>query len=259
MTFRQWVKYRLYGTLGSFRYFGNRVHFPRACTAFKAVCGQGIFEAHNIRVLQQLCRPNSCMFDIGTNLGLMTIPVLSYVPSATAISFEPSPNALPWLKRTIAGSNFKDRWQLVDKAVAGASGIANFSVSHLKDGLYDGLKYTGLAPQSHAVQVEVTTMDIEWIRLNRPSVSIIKIDVEGGELEVLRGGEKCLSETRAFVLLEWSSCNLRAHCVESGALLRFACERGYHIYALPAFAPVATGTDLELQMINTASFLMVPR
>ena len=209
-------------------------------------------------MLQQLCRPGSYMFDVGANLGLMALPVLHSVPASRVVSFEPSPNTLPWLRQTITRSGVGDRWQLVEKALASAPGTADFSVSAPTEGLYDGLKHTRRTAQVRKTRVEVTSLDLEWERLGCPAVSIIKIDVEGGELDVLRGGSECLSRLHPYVLLEWCHLNLRAYDIPLDTLFHFASEHGYLLYALPEIVPVATTNALELQARRTESFLMAP-
>ena len=114
---------------------------------FRLACSQGIFEASNVRILQQLCRPGSHMFDVGANIGLMALPVLSSVSDATVVSFEPSPNTVPFLRRTIASSGLRERWLLVDKAVGRRPGAEQFSLSSRAEGVYDGLRHTNRTPQ----------------------------------------------------------------------------------------------------------------
>ena len=204
VTFRQWIKYTGYGLVGAFPYFGARVYFPRGSSAFGAACAQGIFEAENVRVLQRVCKPSTWMFDVGANLGLMALPVLRSVPDSTVISFEPSPNSLPWLRRTIAQSNVGDRWQLVEKAVAASPGTASFSMSATAEGLYDGLLHTRRTLQGREVEVELTTLELEWKRFGCPAVSTIKIDVEGGGTQCAAGGKVDLPRRRQGLWCCWN-------------------------------------------------------
>lgn len=243
---------------GFFPYFGVRVHFPKGSSAFREACNQGIFEAGNAHVLQHLYRPGSVMFDVGANLGLMALPVLSAVPDSQVVSFEPSPNTLPWLRRTIAGSGLKNRWLLVEKAVSSKPGASDFSLSAPAEGLYDGLVHTRRSAESRRVKVEVTTLDEEWKRLNCPAVSVLKIDVEGGELEVLWGAQELLAQTCPSVLLEWCPLNLEVYHLPVDSLFHFARECRYSLYALPAMVPIRTPSELELHVIQTYSFLMSP-
>ncbi|MGA2594149.1 MAG: FkbM family methyltransferase [Bryobacteraceae bacterium] len=258
VTPRQWAKYHWYNRAGVFPYFGYRVYFPKGCSAFQVVCAQGIFEAPNVRILQRLCRPGSYMFDVGANLGLMALPVLRSVSESRVVSFEPSPNTVQFLRRTVKDSGLGDRWRLVEKAVAYASGTANFSLSARTEGLYDGLRHTHRTAEARQVQVEVTSLDEEWMSMGCPPVSMIKIDVEGGELDVLRGARECLSRERPLILLEWSDLNLPAYDIPRDALFPFSRECFYMLYALPEMIPIATPRDLSLQVIRTESFLMVP-
>jgi FkbM family methyltransferase len=257
VTPRQWAKYHRYNRAGVFPYFGFRVYFPKGSSAFRAACEQGIFEAPNVRILQRLCRPGTYMFDVGANLGLMALPVLSATSESRLVSFEPSPNTIPFLRRTIAESGLGGRWRLVEKAVACAPGTANFSLSARTEGFYDGLRHTHRAPEARQVQVEVTSLDEEWMSLGCPPVSMIKIDVEGGELDVLRGARECLSRERPHILLEWSVLNLPAYDVPGDALFPFASEHCYVLYALPEMVPITTPMDLSLQAMRTESFLMI--
>ena len=258
MTLRQWFKYQIYGLAGTFPYFGVRVHFPRRSVAFLAACEQGIFEADNVRILQELCRHGSYMFDVGANLGLMAIPVLHAVDDCKVISFEPSPNSLPWLKKTIVESKYSDRWVLVDKAAGDKSGRAKFSVSPPTDGLYDGFKSTGRVPEIGTVDVEVTTLDAVWKSLGRPPISIIKIDVEGCELNVLSGASECLEKMHPFVLLEWNKTNMNAYGLESSELLEFSRIHKYVVYSISTFVPINSSVELQLHQLRAESFLLVP-
>jgi FkbM family methyltransferase len=262
MSFRKSVKRWLYGSCpgfaGAFPYFGTKVYFPKGSQSFLAACEQGIFEADNARLLQGLCRPGSHMFDVGANIGLMALPVLQSVPDCKIVSFEPSPNTLPWLERTISGSAYSARWTLVPKAVGANTGLAEFSLSPPELSLFDGLKATQRVPESRRVQVQVTTLDSEWDRLGRPDVSVVKVDVEGGELNVLSGATECLRKNRASVLLEWNATNLKAYGCQASAIFDFALKINRGLFAMPHLVPIHDTQELALQMIKTETFLLSP-
>ncbi len=262
MTPRQTIKYWLYGRCpgfaGSFPYFGARIYFPKGAVLFQSVCEQGIFEADNVRLLQELVRPGSCFFDVGANIGLMSAPVLRTVPDVRVVSFEPSPNTLPYLQRTIEQSSFGDRWTLIPKAVGMEMGQVTFSVANPENGPFDGIKSTRRVDEARQVTVEATTIDHEWEQLGRPGVSVMKIDVEGGELAVLQGAVACLKQCRPFIMLEWNKTNLKPYGIAPRALFDFALAHDYRILALPHLNPVSTAAELEAQLVRTESFLLVP-
>ncbi len=262
MNLRQWIKYLVYGYApglsGSFPYFGVRVFFTRGSKSFRAACEQGVFESSNVRVLNHFVQPGTWMFDVGCNIGLMSVPVLRQFPEVSVLAFEPSANVLPSLQRTVVHNPFGDRWRLVPKAVGAAVGKTSFCLSSRRDSLFDGMKNTRRAPLAAEVQVEVTTLDCEWRNLGCPRVTMIKCDVEGAELSVLTGAASLVRDCSPAILLEWNSINLQAYECDPSELLKWAADTGYDIHALPHAIQVRTSRELELSMLYTESFLLLP-
>ena len=262
MNFRKSLKHWLYGSCpglaGAFPYFGTRVYFPKGSLSFTAVCEQGIFESDNLRILQSLVRPDTVYFDIGANIGLMAVPVLQNNPKCRVVSFEPSPNVLPYLQRTVHGSVYRERWTLVPKAVSAQSGRVTFTLSDQKNSLYDGIRPTNRVASVKQVEVETTTVDETWRALGSPAVSIIKCDVEGADLDVLNGARDCLRAERPVILLEWNAENLAAYGCPSASLLSFAREHRFRLFSIPRLVEVLTDKELCLHMLFTENFLLCP-
>jgi FkbM family methyltransferase len=247
------------GFRGRFPYYGAQVYFPRNSFAFAGACESGVYERENARLLRHLAKPGTWMFDVGANIGLMALPVLHDNKEVKVLSFEPSPNTAPFLRRTIADSRYKDRWHLVTKAAGVAVGTTEFHVSPASFDLFDGVAQTGRIRGGRAVQLEMTTLDAEWDALGRPKVSVIKIDVEGWESEVLAGAGELVSAQRPSILLEWNAANLAASGVAKETLLQMASKMGYRVLNLPDFTEVQDEVILELQMLRGENFLLSPR
>ena len=264
MTLRAHIKHWLHancpGLAGSFRYFGVRVFFPQNSLVFRMLCEQGVYERENARMLASLAglRPGGVVFDVGGNIGLMAIPVLDTCAQSRVISFEPSPRTFACLARTIAGSRYAGRWQAVEKAVAEKTGSAAFFSHPSGNDAYDGFADTQRADAARKVTVPVTTLDAEWEAIGRPPVSAIKIDIEGAELRAIEGAGACIAREQPAILTEWCHLNLDAHKCSAGDLLACAEKIGYRVFSLPEIIPVETPALLELHMLRTESFLMVP-
>jgi len=221
-------------------------------------CAEGIFEHNNVRLMQSLARPDTTIFDIGANIGLMSAPLVVEKPSCRIVAFEPSPNVLPFLQRTIAESAHRDRWVLVPKAVGAQPGRLTFHLADQVNSVYDGVRPSRRAATLRQVEVEMTTVDETWRNLGSPRVSLLKCDVEGGEWDVLQGARACLQAERPAVLLEWNRDNLAAYQRPLASLLDLAHELHYALYSAPNLFEIQTAQQLEVQMCLTESFLLYP-
>ncbi len=256
---KYWLHGRCPGFAGWFRYHGVRVYFPRGSFVFKLACEQGIYEAQNLRVLLAAAEPGTCYFDLGANIGLMSVPLLQTEPVLRVVSVEPSPATLACLNRTARESPHAERWEVLGTAVADREGETEFFCSAPALAAFDGTQDTQRAGPTTRVRVPLTTLDRLWADRGRPRVSAVKIDIEGGEAAALRGGQACLAAERPVVLIEWSQHNLAALHADAGELLPLATELGYTVHACPALTAVTTVPQLRAHMRFGETFVLYPR
>lgn len=232
------------------------------------VCEQRIYEQVNLALIQTLVKPNSFYFDVGANIGLLSVPILNRYSSCKVLSFEPSPSVLPFLKHTIECSPYRDRWTVVEKATGHKAGFTEFYTSNSGLEAYSGFQNTNRADTHIKIDVPVTTLDIEWKILGKPMLSVIKIDVEGAELQVLEGATECIKHEKPYILVEWNSTNLEAYRCTTDQLLKTADDIGYRIFGIFEncsshypfnILPVLDFAELKLQMLLTESFLLAPK
>jgi FkbM family methyltransferase len=262
MKIRQQIKKLLYGKFpglsGAFPYYGTKVYFPQNSLIFQIACDQGIYERYNLKLISSLIRPKSVYFDIGANIGLMSIPILHDHPDSTVVSMEASPKTLEFLVRTAKGSKFTDRWHIIGKAAGSSIGNVDFYVAATDKGAFDGFIDTKRGGEKAKVSVPMTTIDMEWEAMGKPPVSMIKIDVEGAEIETLNGALTCIQEKQPYILVEWNVINLTAYNCKPEVLLNFAIKVNYQLISLPGLLPINDLTFLELHMIQSENFLLVP-
>jgi FkbM family methyltransferase len=261
MNARQLAKYWLYNSMpgfsGRFPYFGTPVYFPKNALLFKAVCEQGIFEPEIVQRMVTFARPETTVFDVGANLGLMSVPVLKGCRSCRVVSFEPSPSSLPFLERTHASSPYRDRWTVVKAGVADRAGELDFAVGSPNDALYEGFRSGDRIPGARVIKVPVTTLDDEWHKLDDPDVSVIKIDVEGAEAGVFAGAQRLLERCHPAILVEWFGPYLGRFATKPQELLGIAERFDYRIFTVPAGVPVDDERALAAQMVDCQNFLLL--
>lgn len=257
--FKHWLYRRCPGFVGVFPYFGERIHFPPDSMLFTLACEQGIFEHENLRLLQAAFRPNTWYFDIGANIGLMSAPMVHAQSGVNVVSVEASPRTAECLSRTVDGSAKRSCWHVVPKALGNAEGEVDFFVSAASHGVFDGMRDTRRGLNPLCVKIQLTTLDTLWSGFGKPPVSVVKIDVEGAEADVLRGGVTCLSTCRPCVLIEWNIDNLRSYGTAPASLLTLAAEIDYDVLIVPGLARIHSSEQLRVQLGMGETFLLTPR
>lgn len=164
----------------------------------------GVYEAGTLHFLQQVLRPGDTFVDVGANIGLMSIIGAKLVgPHGWVHAFEPVPAIHSVLEQNVR-----------------LNGLANVTAHRIALGAAKELREIREQPQinrgsasllsnddptSIVHLVEVDTADNLFEAADTYRVRLVKIDVEGWELEVLRGAEKLLSGSNApIICLEYS-------------------------------------------------------
>jgi FkbM family methyltransferase len=223
------------------------------------VLNSGAYEAEISELLRRSVINGTTVFDVGANIGLSAIPLLHEYDHLRVISFEASPAVLPYLLRTHNSNSYRNRWDVVPKAVTRKSGDeVSFSV-HVKGGdVFDGIRHTGRSDTARSVQVVTTCIDDEWNERGQPEVSVIKVDVEGGELDVIAGARKCIERCRPVIVTEWSPKNFPAYEVDAYSMLELAAAIEYGVFIIPTLTPAGIGRIFEYQIALHENLLLIP-
>jgi len=137
--------------------------------------------------------PGDVAVDVGANVGLYSVLAAS-VGDVSVIAFEPDAAARGRATANLARNDLARRVEVREQAVAEQSGRASFSVER---GPCNRILTS--ADRAHVGQaVEVVTLD----EAVTGSVALLKVDVEGGELAVLRGADRLLRARRPALILE---------------------------------------------------------
>jgi hypothetical protein len=125
-------------------------------------------------------------------------------------------------------------------------------------GAFDGLADTKRGGQASKISVAASTLDAEWRSLGKPDLCVVKIDVEGADLLVLKGAEQCIAAQHPPILVEWNVINLRSHGIAADEILGFVRQSNYSLHAVPGLARISTSSELALHMQVTENFLLWP-
>jgi FkbM family methyltransferase len=170
-------------------------------------------------------------------------------------SFEPLEDAFTVLERTAADD---PRWSCLRLALGPEPGMAEINVAGNSDSsslLAMGERHARSAPESVYIgteTVEVSTVDAVQERLVGSGERVfLKLDVQGFELEVLRGAESALPRFHG-VQAELSLVPLYERAPSWTEVITYLQDRGFHVAQLqPVFADPATGEVLQVDGIFT--------
>ncbi|MBM2824187.1 MAG: Methyltransferase, FkbM family [Thermoleophilia bacterium] len=169
----------------------------------------------------------SVVFDVGANAGFLSLLAARLVgPAGRVIAFEPSPAAVVYLRRHVA-LNRALNIEIIDVAVADENGRARFSsVGPLELGHLDA-----------EGEVEVETASLDTLVEDRviPPPDVVKIDVEGAELSVLRGARAIMQANRPVVVLSTHGFDSHEACCSLLRSLGYAVTLLEHSLATTEF------------------------
>jgi FkbM family methyltransferase len=168
------------------------IWFPRsALSALKYHLEENGESIDELATLIELTTRHQKFFDIGAAEGLFSAVFCALSSSGRVSAYEPSPTMVPRLRELVERNRFQERLQVNEKALGRATGarLAGFSSNGFLD-----------SAAADATTVAFTTLDEECARTFVPD--LVKIDVEGFELEVLEGGHVLFSRHRPVLMLE---------------------------------------------------------
>jgi FkbM family methyltransferase len=161
----------------------------------------GSFETAELAFVEKFLQPGMTVLDIGAHQGLYTLLASKRVGSSGRVfSFEPSPRERRALRLNLA-LNFCPNVAVQALALGSQETTADLFVVQGSQTGCNSLRPPEVLSATKPVRVCVTTLD-QWLSLNRiQQVDFIKLDVEGAELEVLKGAENFLRRSPGPVIL----------------------------------------------------------
>ena len=164
---------------------------------------RGSYEPLEIRFFRSMLKPGDTALDIGANFGLYTILAAKQVGrEGRVLAFEPNPNSLRYLRLNIL-LNRQSHIEVVPVALSNEEGETEFIC--VSQGAYSALKVAETPGTTSAIRVRQTTLDAIAAAESLYLVDFVKMDAEGAELLVLRGGEEFFSRIpRPLVMCEFN-------------------------------------------------------
>lgn len=154
------------------------------------------YDKQTVEVFRRALTRDSTCVDVGCHAGTILREMLHCAPDGSHYAFEPLPSFYQYLEATFPSV------QLYNLALSDTAGESTFQHVTSNPG-YSGLRQRRYdRPDETIEQIVVRTDRLDNIVPESVDVSLIKIDVEGAELNVMRGAERTLRRCRPIIVFE---------------------------------------------------------
>lgn len=195
-------------------------------------CGLSIFnnhswEPHISNFLKRNIKSDSILCDVGSNYGWHSIQSSFFCESV--YSFEPQKYIHDIQKKSIEENNIENI-KLFNFALGDENGTKEMSpIDYNSTSTNMGDLSLGVGGE----KIEVRTLD----SMNISRIDFMKIDVQGYEKFVLKGGENTLKGSKPIIIIEMENHQCRRFNYDAMDLFEIIRNLGYHIYYLDYFYP----------------------
>lgn len=215
----------------------------------REVCLTGYYEPPVTRVVQRLARRGGTIIDAGANWGYFSLLAASAVgDQGSVIALEPDPRHFERLTRNIAMNRFA---QITALQIAAASRHGMVALAGYPDAAENRGVSRIAATGTMAQRFDVPCATIDQLTASRARVDVVKIDIEGAEMDALGGMREGLTAARyASIVLELHPAWLRERGIDPAECLQVLLAHGYRGWSID-LAPrtyrsaAAPGTPIE--------------
>jgi len=149
-------------------------------------------------IMKKIINQDSNCIDVGCHKGEILDDILKLAPKGKHYGFEPIPVMFDNLQR-----NYKGKAEILPYALSNKDGESTFQF------VKNAPAYSGINKRKYAVEhADIEEIKVELKKLDKLiskdiKIDFIKIDVEGGEFDVLRGAVELLKRDRPYVVFEF--------------------------------------------------------
>jgi FkbM family methyltransferase len=174
-------------------------------------------------------KPGFTFLDCGANIGYFSVLAGQRVePGGRVIAIEANPVTYQLLKRNLKINDFGTA---IHCALTSEPGKVELFMPRSGGDVYSSIRKGGLVRGNDVESFSVLgrTLDEVVASLQLERVNLVKIDIEGGELEVLRSASRIMRELRPVILCEYGTNTWPAFGATKESLLALIAERNYFV------------------------------
>lgn len=200
----------------------------------------GGFQSHVYDSKHLKIPKDGIIFDVGGNVGILSLFFAQKVPQGEVHAFEPTHYALKKFKRNVDLNPSLKPLIRLNNCFLSSKNEEEAAITAYSSWRIDDKQTTNELPEiSHEIHggtamdtsgVNSITLDSYCERNSIENISLIKIDTDGHELEVLKGAKESLKKFKPFVVFELSNYLLKEKGISFEEYLSLFEEVGYEVF-----------------------------
>ncbi|MCX7747161.1 MAG: FkbM family methyltransferase [Clostridia bacterium] len=187
-------------------------------------------------------------FDIGANNGYYySLKVAKNIEKSVVYAFEPDQKIINHLKENVSFNKLENKINIIEEALTDYCGTALLT----KDLGASGYLVVNKEEKVSKVEVKCRTLD-DFVQSNNiKGIDIIKVDIEGGEYNFLKGAEKSIECFRPLLLLEFNENLLKRSRASQNDVLNFLKKFDYTIVSIKGTKDIFALKSTEFEIIKS--------
>lgn len=192
---------------------------------------EGLWDPFLTDFIQNNLKPGDVFIDIGAHVGYFSLLAARRVgPQGKVLSVEPNPFALKELQLNVARSYLEN--VIVEHTACGETETVVQLFLHTESNTSMASLSGSNAKGGQSIEVPCTAMDALVEKHHLTRANLVKIDVEGAELHVLRGMKQIMKELRPAIVLELEPHLLKSFGTSPEEVEGLLADCGYSITSL---------------------------
>jgi FkbM family methyltransferase len=194
-------------------------------------------------ILAATLRGDGTYVDVGTNRGQILREAIRIAPHGRHVVFEPIPRLAAELVRLFPGADCR---QMAIGAHPATAEFCHFRALDGWSGLQRSREISDELGDPEYIEVEVSTLDAE---IGALLPTVIKIDVEGAERDVIEGARSLMLRARPVVIFEHVASAAALYGAPSSSLWDLLAELEYEVFAVTGDGPFTRARFAENTVI----------
>ncbi len=236
---------------------GSMMKVDRSSAIGSSLYWLGYHSINELLLLEKVLKPDMVFVDIGANQGEFTLFAGRRMTTGRVIAFEPMPQMFAQLQENIRLNSLTN---VFAHNVALSNQKGSMTIHAAVDAVNEGLGtlYPGSGDFKVAgtVQVEVFDEVFQQQGLNR--LDIIKMDVEGSELPVLRGAHDSLVRFHPVIMLELNRAAFAAAGYTPEVLIEYLHSLGYRLSMIEKHSQIIPLNDPKPSLPDLCNIIAYP-